>query len=506
MELLIIGNADFSLEPLHFQETPLEIHRARTAAEAAHYLNTHEADLCLVADGLTDAMALCNHLDLPYALFGDAPTTAGLLEAMNQGCCGYFSPEKPECKGLIAKLVTLAKENRRQALFRAAAEESFWANVVNHKAPSFPEELLAEADRFGISVGGPIQPLYIRCRSRAPYWTQTDAPEPSDASVELMIKAQIKTNYFRDFPNTQFIAVSPHRFIVLVFVHAMESPFQKIQACCEQFLADCPAYALDALCLMGDPADLCSLATQTERLIQIGADQVYLDNQFLPSQQLRRPPEQPPQPNVERYLTLLDGGLYQAAYEELKDFFYTPSVMPMINQNFLSNFCYQFTDGLRELGIVRRSGVNIMQNIPGGAIQNASDSVQDFLSFFNMITHHLSALDGTENEHKNLIEEVKIYVQTHLSTCLGRDTIAAQFFLSADYLDRLFKRESGQTLTDFILQSRIALAKQLLENEGLRISDISSKVGFINPSHFSSAFKKVTGISPYAYRKQLDSN
>lgn len=147
-----------------------------------------------------------------------------------------------------------------------------------------------------------------------------------------------------------------------------------------------------------------------------------------------------------------------------------------------------------------------MQNIPGGAIQNASDSVQDFLSFFNMITHHLSALDGTENEHKNLIEEVKIYVQTHLSTCLGRDTIAAQFFLSADYLDRLFKRESGQTLTDFILQSRIALAKQLLENEGLRISDISSKVGFINPSHFSSAFKKVTGISPYAYRKQLDSN
>ena len=90
--------------------------------------------------------------------------------------------------------------------------------------------------------------------------------------------------------------------------------------------------------------------------------------------------------------------------------------------------------------------------------------------------------------------------------CLGRDTIAAQFFLSADYLDRLFKRESGQTLTDFILQSRIALAKQLLENEGLRISDISSKVGFINPSHFSSAFKKVTGISPYAYRKQLDSN
>lgn len=504
MELLVT-DASFPLDAIKENPKISKIHSPAVPEDGEKCLLTHPIAFCIVGQNQRQVMALCDTHAVPYALYGVCPERDTLIFAMNSGCCGFLSapPEPEQLDVVIERMAELANRKAQLRLYQTVSEEVFWTNVINYKVPNTKEGLLAEAARFNILSSGPIQPLYIRYRDADCQWLKTDEKGTPDGDIELWIRKQIKDTYFREFFGTQFIPVSPHQFLVLIFIQSVENPHEKIRTSCEHFLGDCAQRNIHALCLMGDPAELFTLAGQCERLMRIGEGQVYLDNQFLPSQQAQHPEEEPPQPNAKRYLTLLDNGMYEEAREELRGFFYTPAVMPKVDRNFLSNFCYQLCDGFRELRLVRKTGVNLLQNFTEGSIRSASNTVQDFLAFFDVVAEELSFLSDSENEHQNLIEEVKIFVQEHLELELSREMVAGHFFLSADYLDRLFKREAGQTLTDYILHARITMAKRLLENPALLVTDISSTVGFVNPSHFSSAFKKVTGVSPHAYRKQI---
>ena len=88
---------------------------------------------------------------------------------------------------------------------------------------------------------------------------------------------------------------------------------------------------------------------------------------------------------------------------------------------------------------------------------------------------------------------------------ISRDTIADVFFLTPEYLAKVYKRQTGHNLKDYIIGYRIEMAKQLLADDIKSISDISAEVGFDNFSYFSTVFKKYTGITPGEYRRSKKS-
>ncbi|MDR1640229.1 MAG: helix-turn-helix transcriptional regulator [Clostridiales bacterium] len=59
----------------------------------------------------------------------------------------------------------------------------------------------------------------------------------------------------------------------------------------------------------------------------------------------------------------------------------------------------------------------------------------------------------------------------------------------------LFKREEGQSLTDYITAVRIAKAKELLRQPDARVYDVAFLIGFRDEKYFSRTFKKVTGMT-----------
>lgn len=67
---------------------------------------------------------------------------------------------------------------------------------------------------------------------------------------------------------------------------------------------------------------------------------------------------------------------------------------------------------------------------------------------------------------------------------------------------RRFKKVTGQAPADYIQTLRIEEAKQLLETTAVSIDEISSEVGYSEPSSFCSAFRKRVGIPASAYRKK----
>ncbi|MDQ1003473.1 YesN/AraC family two-component response regulator [Neobacillus niacini] len=77
-------------------------------------------------------------------------------------------------------------------------------------------------------------------------------------------------------------------------------------------------------------------------------------------------------------------------------------------------------------------------------------------------------------------------------------------FMNKDYLGKKFKKETGQTFTDYLMQYRMNRAMELIaQTNHLKICDVAEKIGFKNnPAYFSRAFKKFTGVTPLTYQKK----
>src|SRR4029077_21128712 len=92
------------------------------------------------------------------------------------------------------------------------------------------------------------------------------------------------------------------------------------------------------------------------------------------------------------------------------------------------------------------------------------------------------------------------YVQQHLDKDLSLAELAAVVYMSPYHFARLFKRSTGVPPHRFVTQQRIALASAILARAGLSVAHISRLAGFRTASHFTTVFRRVTGITPKGYR------
>lgn len=94
------------------------------------------------------------------------------------------------------------------------------------------------------------------------------------------------------------------------------------------------------------------------------------------------------------------------------------------------------------------------------------------------------------------------FIQEHLQSKLSRQEVAEQVHLNPEYLSKLFRKEMGLSLKDYILTEKMKQAASLLTDSNLPIGLIASKVGFDNFSHFSRTFQNYYKMPPKDYRQQ----
>lgn len=82
------------------------------------------------------------------------------------------------------------------------------------------------------------------------------------------------------------------------------------------------------------------------------------------------------------------------------------------------------------------------------------------------------------------------------------DALAYDLCLSRAQLNRKIKAITGYTTTEFILFTRIAMAKRLLDTADLTITELAMKCGMDNASYFCTLFKKSTGMTPMQYKNR----
>ncbi len=106
------------------------------------------------------------------------------------------------------------------------------------------------------------------------------------------------------------------------------------------------------------------------------------------------------------------------------------------------------------------------------------------------------------SEKTNNIHLALNYIQNNYSKHITVDELSEMCHLSKYYFIKSFKHYTGNSPYYFLTNVRMQCAKDLLVNTSLKISEISNKVGFDDPLHFSKIFKETNYISPKAYREK----
>lgn len=132
-------------------------------------------------------------------------------------------------------------------------------------------------------------------------------------------------------------------------------------------------------------------------------------------------------------------------------------------------------------------------------------SIEDFQNFVQKIcAFNRTFSQDSAKDTDSIVEAAQNYVSSHLFEELSRDRIAHEIHVSESYLSHLFPKIMGISLTDYIIQERMSLAKSLLKGSTLPVQIIAIKVGYNNISYFIRTFKKTYGLTPNDYRKNTD--
>lgn len=109
-----------------------------------------------------------------------------------------------------------------------------------------------------------------------------------------------------------------------------------------------------------------------------------------------------------------------------------------------------------------------------------------------------------KKEHRHhIVDNVKKYIETHISQRLNLNDVAAVYGISPNYLSSLFKKYNYCGYSEYITERKIAEAKRMMQNGNVKVYEVADALGFENAFYFSKVFKKVEGVSPTEYLNRL---
>jgi YesN/AraC family two-component response regulator len=124
--------------------------------------------------------------------------------------------------------------------------------------------------------------------------------------------------------------------------------------------------------------------------------------------------------------------------------------------------------------------------------------------------HPEMCIDYTKRMHslrKNSVCSLQIskcidYIYDHLHERITVTDLADHVNLNPSYLSRLFKKETGASISEYIRRQKIETAKNMLSYSEYRPAEIALTLAFPSQSYFTEVFHKYTGLTPKEYRKQ----
>lgn len=123
--------------------------------------------------------------------------------------------------------------------------------------------------------------------------------------------------------------------------------------------------------------------------------------------------------------------------------------------------------------------------------------------FLMFVDYYFEFMEKSKGVHMGVeVKHAIKFVRENYSASIKLSDIADTIGLNESYLSRLFKKQVGVNFSDYVNQTRLSKAKELLNENQLPIYEIARQVGYNSESYFSRIFKQYEGLSPKQYMNE----
>lgn len=108
-----------------------------------------------------------------------------------------------------------------------------------------------------------------------------------------------------------------------------------------------------------------------------------------------------------------------------------------------------------------------------------------------------------ESIEQPLSFKIQEYMLNHFRDCISQADLCEFVHVSPSYLNKVFKTETGKTPIEFLNDIRVKKSMELMKKQHFSVERVAEEVGIKDPKYFSRVFKKISGISPREFRRNL---
>lgn len=130
-------------------------------------------------------------------------------------------------------------------------------------------------------------------------------------------------------------------------------------------------------------------------------------------------------------------------------------------------------------------------------------TLQELKEYLCNITN--AVIDGIEDmksTSRAVLNVIQFIRENYSNADLSVKMLADRVYLTPTYLSTLFRKETGKTISDFIIEVRIERSKDLLVKQNIKLIEVAESVGYGDANYYAKVFKKQTGMAPSTYREK----
>ncbi|MFF2090888.1 response regulator [Paenibacillus sp. NPDC058174] len=382
--------------------------------------------------------------------------------------------------------------------------ERFWKDIITHEIPSNPDAIRIAAEERNIPYSNELLLLPIHIRIRR--WHQ----EFSLRDKKILETALLKSaeELILEKYESGFVFTTGEESMLAVLNGDLSAgiDMQVLKESCERYIQACPHYFYcDVVCYIGEPVYGYKLAGMYRNLVEKDQVNVSYDNHvFIPQEQLTAGSTARALPDMGMWALMLKEGARHEVMRTALDYINELVTSGELTSELLRSFVHNFQQMIHY--VLQVKGIQAHQLLGDSESSElyvkAQRSAQHTTAWIRHAVNKSMDYVASLEQSPNVVEKAKAYIMDRLEEDISREDIAAHVFLNPDYLTRIFKKETGQSISDYLLQQRLSLAANLLVNTEMPISMIASRIGYSNFSHFSRIFKKYMTLGPLEYRQK----
>jgi len=385
------------------------------------------------------------------------------------------------------------------SLYEPLLMERFWLDLLNHSIPAHPDQvkhvMLQKQIPYPDSMQ--FQPVLIRVQC---WHRQMNGRDESimefalrDVADRMLLKGN-KLGQMIQLRKGLLLAILPTEGDAIVSQ-------EQLREDCQKYIEYCSRHFYGALsCYIGEFALIHNMPNMLEALLAYESNNVSSTNCVFSLSKQNQTMLTIPLPNMNSWSELLKQGCKQKLLAEIEEYGQSLKSMEGVSVTGLRKLYHEFLQMIYY--VLKLKGLSahhiFSENLSPEAVTCSVLYLEAWI--VDIVERTVDYMQASEKS-QTVVGRVKAYITQHINQDISRDDIANHVFLNPDYLTRLFKKETGLSISDYLLQERMKIAKELLMKTDMSVKDIALEVGYSNFSHFSKIFKKSTNMNPKDFRQ-----